>query len=217
MSTSSTPSMASDKTISRPLLSAVSAPFRELLRLPPSSPSGFTPTRKDTFVETIIDSDNTGIGPISVSTACNHLFCYAVRFEQRNLGIMLITGNAVQQALSNGSVDHGLATLHRQTLHHGPIVFHSLLTVVTPRSSRGVFPAVVLHAGQIQLHQAILRSKDCTLGELPPLAQVRLQLKGWLGYERSVPTCIFDGTGLPLMLHVAWGKDSSDVEHLRIA
>ena len=205
------------RTISRPTLSAVVDPLRELFKLPPRPPVGFTPSKTDTFVETIIDTDGTGIGPLSVSTSCTHLFCYSVRYEHRNIGIMLIAGNCINAALAKGSVQEAISSLHHQTLVYGPIIFHSLTTVETPKSASGLLSSWVLHQGQTLLHEAIVRSEDTSIGAPPPLALIRLKLRGWLPNENSVPTCIFDGGTGPLMLHVAWGKATSDVEHIRLA
>ena len=205
------------RTISRPALSAVVDPLRDLLHLPPRPPVGFSPEWRDTVVETIIDKNGSGIGPISVSTSCEHLFCYTVRYEDRNVGIMMIAGGSVLSALAHHSVQDSLSTLHRESLYHGPIVFHSLTTVETPRSSSGFFSSWLLHQGRVRLHEAIVTCDEESLAPPPPLTLIRLKLRGWLPRESSVPTCIFDGGVGPFMLHVAWEKEDSDVEHIRIA
>ena len=217
MSPVSTSPDSNSKTILRPALSAVVDPLRDFLKLPPRSPVGFIPHKKDTIVETIIDTDGSGIGPISISTSCNQLYCYTTRYEDRHCGIMLVTGYSVYSALANDSVQEGLRTLHRQTLYHGPIVFHSLTTITTPKSAASLFLSWMLHQGHTRLHETILQNQDESLAPPPPLALIRLKLRGWLAHESSVPTCIFDGgTGI-FMLHVAWGKESSDIEHVRLA
>lgn len=213
----STSHAGNDLTIYRPALSAVVDPLRDLLKMPSRSPVGFSPAQRDTLVETIIDTDGCGIGPISVSTACEHLYCYTVRYEHGNIGTMMIAGRSVQSAIAQRSVHDALTTLHRQTLYHGPIVFHSLTTVETPRSSSGLFSSWLLHHGRVRLHETIVTCDEESLAPPPPLALIRLKLRGWLPRESSVPTCIFDGGAGPFMLHVAWGKEESDVEHIRLA
>ena len=207
---------SNNRTIYRPALSAVVDPLRELLKLPPRSPVGFAPKQQDTIVETIIDSDGSGIGPISVSTSCAQLFCYTARYDQRNVGMMLVAGNSIHAAFASDPVREALQSIHRQTLYHGPIIFHSLTTVETPKANSGLFSSWILHQRHTKLHESIVRCADESIVPPPPLALIRLKLRGWIPNESNVPTCIFDGGTGPLMMHVAWGKADSDVEHIRL-
>ena len=205
------------RTIDRPTSSALIDPFRYILKLPPRAPEGFIAQKNSTLVETVIDAEGDGIGPISVSTACNHLFCYAVRYEHKNLGIMLIAGDCVQEALADGRIFEAIETLNNKSLFFGPIMFHSLTTVVTPQSARGFLASTVLHIGQTQLHSTIADIGSQTLSPPPPLTLLRVKLNGWLPFENSLPTCIFEGGTPNLMMHVAWDKNPLHSEHLRLA
>lgn len=207
-----------EQTISRPTISAVVDPFRDLIGLPSRVPPGFKPEPHLTTVDTIIDHCGDGVGPLSVSTSCNHLFCYVSRYEDRRLAIMLVAGDCALGPLSDGKIQRDLALIHRQSLYHGPIVFHSLTTVITPKSTRGFFASSLLHRGQTQFLETISQASRGIHGEPPPpISLLRLRLSGWLPYERSLPTCTFEERGHILMMHVAWGKKPSNAEHIRIA
>lgn len=208
---------STNRTIVRPTSSALLDPFRYALKLPPRSPCGFTPAKESTVVETVIDAEGDGIGPISISTACNHLFIYSVRYEHQNLGVMIVAGNCVQEAVADGRVRRGLEELHSKSLYLGPVMFHSLTTVVTPKSSRGLFASTVLHGGQTLLHENIALMGGDSTSPPPPLALLRLKLYGWLPFENSVPTCTIFGGAPALMMRIAWGQTPGSIEHARLA
>jgi hypothetical protein len=207
-----------EQTIARPTLSAVVDPFRDIIGLPSRVPSGFKPAPQSTAVDTIIDHAGDGVGPLSVSTACNHLFCYVARYEDKRTAVMLIAGDCALEPLSDGRIHRDLALIHHHTLYYGPIVFHSLTTVITPKSTRGFFASSVVHRGQTGLLEAITQASHGIHNEPPPpISLLRLKLSGWLPYETSVPTCIFQERGHILLMRVAWGKNASSAEHVRIA
>lgn len=207
-----------EQTIARPTSSAVVDPLRDILGFPSRVPVGFTPDRSSTTVDTLIDHSGEGIGPVAVSTACNHLFCYTARYEDKRLAVMFVTGDCALVPLSDGRVDNDLALIHRNTLQYGPIIYHSLTTIVTPKSARGLFASSVVHRGQTRFLEAATHiTGEGHIDAPPPISLLRVKLSGWLPYETSVPTCTFVGHRHALIMDVAWGKSLASMERIRLA
>jgi hypothetical protein len=205
------------RTIERPVLSAIVDPFRDIIGLPPRPPSGFKPDIDDTTIDTIIDRTGDGIGPLAISTACNHLYCYAARYDDGKSAVAVIAGDCALAPIADGRLQHDISLINRLTLHHGPISSHSLTTVVTPRSNRGFLASWVLHHAQTEILQTLANTPDALGTENPaPIAPIRVRLRGWLSFENSLPTCVIEGDQRAIRMRIIWGKDYSSEEVVRL-
>jgi hypothetical protein len=129
---------------------------RALLGLRPPQPSGFTPMQNATHVETIIETEDSGIGPIRLSTASARLMAYAVRYEDNQLGLMLVSGRSIAEALFRGDIADGLETISRATLHHGPIMSHAMVSLMTPARILNFENTAIEHLERTRLHELIM-------------------------------------------------------------
>lgn len=205
------------RTIERPVLSAIVDPFRDIIGLPPRPPPGFKPDIHDTTIDTIIDRTGDGIGPLAISTACNHLYCYAARYEDGMSAVTVIAGDCALAPIADGRLQDDVALINRLTLYHGPISSHSLTTVVTPRSNRGFLASWVLHYAQTEVLQTLANTTDALDTENPaPIALNRVRLHGWLAFENSLPTCVIEGDQRTIRMRIVWGKDYSSEEFIRL-
>jgi hypothetical protein len=205
------------RTIERPILSALVDPFRAIIGLPPRPPPGFRPHIQDTTIDTIIDHEGDGIGPLALSTACNHLFCYAARYDDGAAALSVIAGDCALAPVADGRLQRDISLINNLTLYHGPIASHSLTTVVTPRSSHTMLASWVLHHSQTELLQTLVNTPDALGTENPaPLMPIRVRLHGWLSFENCLPTCVIEGDRYTVTMHVVWGKDRSHEEAVRL-
>lgn len=205
------------RTIERPVLSALVDPFRDIIGLPPRPPPGFKPDIHDTTIDTIIDHSGDGVGPLAISTACNHLYCYAARYDDGISAVSVIAGDCALAPIADGRLRRDLTLINKLTLYHGPIASHSLTTVVTPRSNRGFLASWALHYAQTEILTTLAETPDALGTEDPaPIAPIRVRLQGWLPNETCLPTCVIEGDRRSIRMRFAWGKNPSNAEGLRI-
>lgn len=181
--------------------------MRALLHLPPPQPHGFEPHKLDTRVDTIIDIDGSGIGPIYVSTAPERLLSYAVRYDDRQTALMLITGRSISDAMMKGEIARGLQEIHRATLHHGPITHHSMMAFSTPALISNMEQSAVQYIERVAIHRMIMEQTPWDESPLPALETRKLVFTGWSPHPEVAPTCIFESkAGGMFWLTVSWGK-----------
>ncbi len=205
------------RTIERPVLSAIVDPFRDIIGLPPRPPPGFKPDRHDTTIDTIIDRTGDGIGPLAISTSCNHLYCYAARYDDGKSAVTVIAGDCALAPIADGRLHHDISLINRLTLYHGPIASHSLTTVITPRSNRGFLASWVIHHAQTEILQTLADIPDALGTENPaPITPIRVRLHGWLSFENSLPTCVIEGDQRTIRMRIAWGKQHLAEEGVRL-
>ncbi len=185
--------------------------MRALLHLPPPQPHGFAPDRLDTRVDTIIETDSSGIGPIYISTAPERLLSYAVRYEDQQTALMLITGRSISEAMSRGDIAQGLESVHRATLLHGPIIDHSMISFSTPTLHSTIEHSALNHIERTHMHRLIMEQTPWDGTSLPHLNVRKLVFTGWSPYPEVAPTCIFESkAGGIFWLTVCWGKSFAE-------
>ena len=200
-----------------PHIRRITDTVRDILHLKAPQPLGFAPTGKHTFVETIVDAEGDGIGPLSVSSALNRLFCYAVRYDDGKFGTMLITGDSFARAFTSGAIHDGLSSLNRATLLHGSIVQHSLVVVKTPPTCSDETSAFYLTLEKTRLHEDILRQEPANLSELPPLGLYSVALANWSSCPTIAPTCAFETRmNSSFWLTITWGKSYDSMRYFRL-
>lgn len=200
-----------------PHIRRITDTVRDIFHLKAPQPLGFIPGGANTFVETIIDSAGDGIGPLSLSSAMNRLFCYAARYEDGRLGTMLITGDSFARAFISGAIEEGLTSLNRATLLHGSIVQHSLVVVKTPQTCSDETSNFYLTLEKTRLHEDIVRQKPENLSELPPLEVYSVALSKWSSCPTIAPTCTFETRmNHSFWLTVTWGKSYDSMRYFRL-
>lgn len=203
--------------VQRPTMDAVVDTFRELLHLPPRHPQGFLAQGGDTFVETIIDHEGEGIGPINVSTDTPRFFTYAAKYEDNTTALMTIIGKSVSTTFRNGSTPRALQSIFRATLQHGPIVNHCLLNVVTPAVMHDTVEGYSVLQARTYLHQLIFDASKFEEVPVPQLTVSKVILRGWPEHGAQLPTCTFQTLmGDSLWMRLAWGKSFHESELFRL-
>jgi hypothetical protein len=203
--------------VQRPTLDAVVDTFRDLLHLPPRHKQGFIAHGDRTFVETIIDHEQSGIGPISVSTDTPRFFAYTVRYEDNTLGLMTITGRSVSSTFRDGSTPRALHSIFQATEQHGPITRHSLFNIVTPAIMHDSVEGFAVLQARTHLHQLIFDASKFESISIPPLSLSKIILRGWPEHGSQLPSCIFHTVGRgDLWARLAWGPAYQDAEMFRL-
>ena len=182
--------------------------MKAFLGLKPPRPEGFTPGRDMTHVETIIESNGSGIGPIHLSSSCARLVSYAARYEDNQLGLLIVSGRCIAEALYHGEIQRALEEVTRATLFHGPIKAHTMVSFLTPLTMLDIEHTAVEHLERTQMHELIMRQTTLDGGRLPNLNLAKIVFRGWSTAPQAAPTCVLDGmSGLPLWLKVCWGSE----------
>lgn len=203
--------------IRRPAMGAVVDAFRDLLHLPPRHQQGFIARGEYTLVETIIDDDQVGIGPITVSTDARRFFAYAVRYQDDACGLLTIVGHSVSDTFKNGATPRALQPIFQATEQHGPIVRHTLLNVVTPVALHDSAQACAVLQARTYLHQLIFEASDFESIPVPTLSLSKVILRGWPQHGSHLPSCTFETLmGDALWMRLAWGPSYHDSELFRL-
>ena len=192
-------------------LQRITDTVRALLHLSPPQPHGFIPDRLATRVDTIIEAETSGIGPIFISTAPERLLSYAVRYDDQQTALMLITGRSISEAMRRGDIARGLESVHRATLLHGPIIGHSMISFSTPTLHSTIEQSALNHSERTQMHRLIMEQTPWDGTSLPHLHVRKLVFTGWSPYPEVAPTCIFEShAGGTFWLTISWGKRVAD-------
>ena len=203
--------------VRRPALGAVVDTFRGLLHLPPRHQQGFTPRGEHTLVETIIDHDQSGIGPITISTDARRLFAYAVRYEDGTCALMTLVGHSVCDTFKDRSTPSALRSILYATYAHGTIVRHTLLNVVTPAVLDDSLERYAVLNARTHLHQLIFDASEFESIAIPALSLSKVILRGWPKHGTQLPSCTFQTMmGDTLWMRLAWGKSYQDSSLFRL-
>lgn len=203
--------------IQRPTLHAVVDTFRELFHLPPRHQQGFISHGERTLVETIIDEEGSGLGPITISTNNARLFVYAAKYDDECMALMTVVGHSVSATFRNGATPHAVGSVMRATNRHGPIVSHTLLNVVTPATVNDSAEAFAVLQARTHLHQLIFDAGSFESASIPPLSLSKVILRGWPEHGSQLPSCTFQTmVGDQLWMRLAWGQTYQESDLFRL-